>query len=96
MDKGQQLQSVLTIVMAILFGAFESEFIGVCMVACMAMLIISVARSFLSCLHGSEPEREHDRTRWWFLSCLHGSEHSHAKQKPSFTFLSCLHGSELH
>ena len=45
MDKGQQLQSVLTIVMAILFGAFESEFIGVCMVACMAMLIISVARS---------------------------------------------------
>lgn len=45
MDKGQQLQSVLIIVMAILFGAFKSEFIGVCMIACMAMLIISVART---------------------------------------------------
>lgn len=44
MNKSQQLQSVLTIIVAIMFGSFKSVFLGVCMIACMAMLILSVVK----------------------------------------------------
>src|SRR2546427_13199927 len=50
---------------------------------------------FLSCLRGSEQQRQ-ARTRWLlFLSCLRGSEQDQPRMACVLPFLSCLRGSEL-
>ena len=53
------------------------------------------ARTFLSCLCGSELPIDFDIVAYSFLSCLYGSEPVVAAGVMYIFFLSCLYGSEL-
>ena len=53
------------------------------------------ARTFLSCLYGSQRSFCTARIRFTFLSCLYGSQHINSTASKNLFFLSCLYGSQL-